>query len=228
MSTVLITGANRGVGLEMVKCYAARGDKVLACCRAPAAATALQAVTGDVAIIELQVTDGASVAALSAALEGTTIDILINNAGALGPDYADQTAYTMDFDGFAEVFAVNSIAPVRTMQALLPNLRASANAKVVNITSQMGAIGLDMTMGYAYCASKAALNKFMKLAAIELGKEGINVCLIHPGWVKTDMGGPDADITAQQSAEGIVKTVDKLSAKTNGSFWKWNGDVHMW
>ncbi|MEX2481445.1 MAG: SDR family oxidoreductase [Gammaproteobacteria bacterium] len=228
MATVLITGANRGVGLELVKQYAASGDRVLACCRNPAAANALKQVTGDVEIIELQVTEAASVAALAAKLDGQAIDILINNAGTLGPDYPDQTAYTMDFNGFAETLAVNTIAPVRMMQTLLPNLRASSDPKVVNITSQMGAIGLDMTMGFAYCSSKAALNKFMKLAAIELGKEGINVCLIHPGWVKTDMGGPQADITPVESAKGIANTIKKLNADTNGSFWQWDGDVHVW
>jgi NAD(P)-dependent dehydrogenase (short-subunit alcohol dehydrogenase family) len=228
MTTVLITGANRGVGLELVKHYAACGDKVLACCRNPDAAKALQQVSGDVELIELQVTDATSVAALAANLRGQTIDILINNAGTLGPDYPDQTAYTMDFEGFADTLAVNTIAPVRMMQALLPQLRSSSNPKVVNITSQMGAIGLDMTMGFAYCSSKAALNKFMKLAAIELGKEGIHVCLIHPGWVQTDMGGPQADITPAESAKGIAHTIDKLDASTNGSFWKWNGEAHVW
>lgn len=228
MSTVLITGANRGVGLELVKQYAASGDRVLACCRNPGAADALKQVSGDVEIIELEVSDAASVAALGAKLEGQAVDTLINNAGTLGPDYPDQTAYTMDFDGFAEVLAVNTIAPVRIMQTLLPNLRASSDPKVVNITSQMGAISLDMTLGFAYSSSKAALNKFMKLAAIELGKEGIHVCLIHPGWVQTDMGGPQADITPLESAKGIVGTISKLNADTNGSFWKWNGEVHEW
>ncbi|MGE0483089.1 MAG: SDR family oxidoreductase [Gammaproteobacteria bacterium] len=228
MSTVLITGANRGIGLELVKCYAARGDRVIACCRDPKSATALGAVSGDVTVHALTVNDAASVAALATALGDEAIDILVNNAGVLGPDYERQTAYEMDFDGWAEAFAVNTIAPVRVMHALLPNLRKSSNPKLVNITSQMGAISLDMTLGFGYSATKAALNKFMKLAAIELGKEGINSCLIHPGWVQTDMGGPQADITPAASAAGIVATVDKLDAGNNGSFWKWNGEVHDW
>ncbi|MCB1747692.1 MAG: SDR family oxidoreductase [Gammaproteobacteria bacterium] len=228
MSTVLITGANRGIGLELVKFYAARGDRVLACCRDPKSATALSKVGGDVTVHALTVNDAAAVAALAQALAGETIDILINNAGVLGPAYERQTAWEMDFDAWAEAFDVNAIAPVRVMHALLPNLRQSANPKLVNITSQMGAISLDMTMGFGYSATKAALNKFMKLAAIELGREGINSCLIHPGWVQTDMGGPQADITPAESAAGIVATVDKLDAASNGSFWKWNGEVHDW
>lgn len=228
MSTVLITGANRGIGLELVKAYAARGDAVLACCREPGAATALAAVAGKVTVLPLEVTDPASVSALAARLQGQAIDILINNAGVLGPDYADQTPYKMDFDVWAHTFAVNTMAPVRVMQALMPQMKLSARAKLVTITSQMGALSLDMTMGFAYSATKAALNKFMKLTAIELVKDGIDVCVIHPGWVQTDMGGPTADITPQESAAGIVKTIDGLNAGNTGSFWKWNGEVHGW
>ena len=228
MANVLITGANRGIGLEMVKLYAGRGDTVLACCRNPSAAEALNAVGGDVEVIEVQVSDGASVAGLASSIGDRPIDILINNAGMSGPSYDQQNALSMDFDGWAETFEVNTMAPVRVMQALMANLKASDAAKVVTITSQMGALSLDMPVAYAYCTSKAALNKFMKMAALELGKEGINVCVIHPGWVQTDMGGPNADITPQESAEGIVSTIDGLDADTNGSFWKWNGETHGW
>ena len=228
MSTVLITGANRGVGLELVKLYAQRGDTVLACCRNPEAAEALAAVDGDVEVIGVHVTDGDSVAAMAAELEGRAIDIVINNAGAVGPSYDKQTARVMDFDGWLENFEINTLAPVRVMQALLDNLKAGDDAKVVSITSQMGALSLDMPVAYSYCTSKAALNKFMKLAALDLGKDGINVCVIHPGFVQTDMGGPNAEISAQESAEGIVAVIDGLNAENNGSFWKWNGEVHGW
>jgi NAD(P)-dependent dehydrogenase (short-subunit alcohol dehydrogenase family) len=228
MSTVLITGANRGIGLELVKCYAARGDTVLACCRDPRAGSELAAIPGKVETFALDVADAASVAALADALGGRAIDTLINNAGMLGPEYARQTAYEMDFDGWRQAFEVNTMGPVRMLHALIGNLRASATPRLVTITSQMGALSLDMTLGFAYSATKAGLNKFMKLAAIELGKEGINVCVIHPGWVQTDMGGAEADITPQESARGIVETVDKLDASTNGSFWKWNGEPHEW
>ena len=228
MSTVLITGGNRGIGLELVKIYAGRGDTVLACCRNPGAATDLAEVAGTVEILETEVSDARSVAALAESLQSRAVDILINNAGIMGPAPAKQSVQEMDFEGWAETFAVNSMAPVRIMQALMANLRASSDAKLVTITSQMGALSLDMPMAYAYCASKAALNKFMKMAALELGKEGINVCVIHPGWVQTDMGGAAADITPQQSAAGIVKTIDGLNADNNGSFWKWDGETHDW
>ncbi|MEQ8663288.1 MAG: SDR family oxidoreductase [Gammaproteobacteria bacterium] len=228
MATVLITGANRGIGLELVKEYAVRGDTVIACCRDPQSATALAAVTGKVEVHALDVAAADSVAALAGALRARPIDILINNAGVLGPDYPQQTALEMDFDGWAQAFAVNTMGPVRVMHALIDNLRAGEQRRLVTITSQMGALSLDMTMGFGYSATKAALNKFMKLAAIELGKEGINVCVIHPGWVQTEMGGPQADITPAESAHGIVATIEKLNASTNGSFWKWNGETHDW
>lgn len=228
MSTVLITGANRGVGLELVKCYASRGDKVLACCRNPGSADALAAVAGDVQVIELHVSDGESVAGLARSLGGQPIDTLINNAGMMGPNPDQQNAFNMDFDGWLETFAINTLAPVRVMQALVENLKASQDAKAVSITSQMGALSLDMPMAYAYCTSKAALNKFMKMAALEFGKEGVNVCVIHPGWVQTDMGGASADIPPAESAAGIVKVIDGLNSENNGSFWKWDGEVHEW
>lgn len=228
MANVLITGANRGIGLEMVKLYADRGDTVLACCRNASDAEALNAVSGDVEVIEVQVSDGASVASLAGVLGDRAVDVLINNAGMYGPASEQQSAYAMDFEGWAETFEVNTMAPVRVMQALMSNLKASNSARVVTITSQMGALSLDMPVAYAYCTSKAALNKFMKMAALELSKEGINVCVIHPGWVQTDMGGPNADITPAESAEGIVSTIDGLNAETNGSFWKWDGEAHGW
>jgi NAD(P)-dependent dehydrogenase (short-subunit alcohol dehydrogenase family) len=230
VATVLITGANRGLGLELAKRYAALGERVLACCRDAAAAGDLQALAdnGDVRILEVQVSDAASVGNLASQLHGETIDTLINNAGTSGPNRNEQTAYRMDFAAWAKVFEVNTMAPVRMMQALLENLKASDNARLVSITSQLGALSLDLPFAYAYSTSKAALNKFMRLAAIDLKKDGISVGLIHPGWVKTQMGGSGADISPADSARGIVDVIAKLSLDNTGGFWKWNGEVHGW
>ncbi|MBQ76184.1 MAG: Short chain dehydrogenase [Gammaproteobacteria bacterium] len=230
MATVLVTGANKGIGLELVRLYAEQGNNVVACCRIPSEAEALSqlAQSNDIDVQQVHVGDGDSVAELVAHLGDKPIDILINNAGTAGPAFDQQTVSTMDFEGWLEAFNVNTMTPVRVMQALLGNLKSAENSKVVNITSQMGALSLDMTVGYAYCTSKAALNKFMRMAAIELGKEGVCVCVIHPGWVKTDMGGPGADISATESAEGIVTVIAGLDATNNGSFWKWNGEIHDW
>ncbi len=228
MATILITGTNKGVGLELTKIYAARGDTVYAACRDPAGASALAEVPGEVVILPLVVGDSGSVTAMAEQLAGVTIDIVINNAGMKGPEFEEQNTYAMDFDGWAETFNVNSMGPVRVMQALMPNLKQAETAKVVTITSQMGALSLDMPAAHAYCASKAAVNKFMRLASIDLKKDEVAVGLIHPGWVQTDMGGPRADLTPQESAEGIVAVVDQLSMDSTGGFWKWNGETHDW
>ena len=228
MTTLLITGTNKGVGLELTKIYAARGDTVYAACRNPAEAGELKAIEGDVNVIEAVVGDSASVTAMATALDGVAIDVVVNNAGMAGPSFDQQTTYEMDFEGWAETFNVNSMGPVRVMQALLPNLRLGNQAKVVPITSQMGALSLDMVAAHAYCASKAAINKFMRMASIDLKKEDIAVGLIHPGWVQTDMGGPRADLTPAESAAGVAAVTDQLSLSNTGGFWKWNGETHDW
>jgi NAD(P)-dependent dehydrogenase (short-subunit alcohol dehydrogenase family) len=230
MSNVLITGANRGIGLALTKIYAQRGDTVYACCRAPNKAEQLQSLskTHAVKIFELAVDEDKSVAALSSKLTDATIDTLINNAGIIGKSGERQTATSMNFSTWAEMFNVNSMGPVRVMQALLPQLKRSKQAKVMNMTSTLGAISQDNPIYYGYCASKAALNKFMRMAAIELKQEGIAIALVHPGWVQTDMGGAGASITPVASATGIVKVIDKLTLDNAGSFWQWDGELHDW
>jgi NAD(P)-dependent dehydrogenase (short-subunit alcohol dehydrogenase family) len=230
MATVLITGANRGIGLEMVRIYAGQGDRVIACCRNPEGADELNRLAGegDVRVQKVSVGEAESVAAMAADLEGRVIDVVINNAGMNGPAYENQTVSNMDFEGWAEAFNINTMAPVRVMQVLDDNLKLADNPKVVTITSQMGALDLDMTVAYAYCTSKAALNKFMRMAAIEKAKQGIAVCVIHPGWVRTDIGGQGADISPQESARGIIDVIGGLNADNTGSFWTWDGKTHAW
>jgi len=230
MATILITGANRGIGLSMTRIYAGRGDTVIACCRDPQGSDALNelAANGNIRVQKVSVGDAGSVSAMAEDLKGTAIDVLINNAGTGGPAQENQTVSNMDFEGWAETFNINTMAPVRVMQALNSNLKLAENPKVVTITSQMGALDLDMTVAYAYCTSKAALNKFMRMAAIERKEEGIAVCVIHPGWVKTDMGGAGADLSPEESAAGIINVIAGLNAENTGTFWKWNGEVHAW
>ncbi len=230
MGTVLITGANRGIGLEMVRIYAGQGDRVIACCRDPEGADALNqlAEEGDVRVQKVSVGEAESVAAMAKDLEGTAIDVLVNNAGMGGPAYENQTVSNMDFEGWAETFNINTMAPVRVMQALDSNLKLAENPKVVSVTSQMGALDLDMTVAYAYCTSKAALNKFMRMAAVELAGQGIAVCVIHPGWVRTEMGGPGAAISPEESAQGMINVIAGLNADNTGSFWTWDGETHAW
>jgi len=230
MSNVVITGSNRGIGLALAKLYAQRGDTVFACCRTPANAEELRALakTHAVTVVPLDVGDDRSAAALAGVLADTSVDTLINNAGVSGGPAEQQTAMRMNFAAWTEALNVNALGPARVMQALLPALKRSLNPKVMNITSQLGAISLDMAFSLAYCASKAALNKFMRLAAIELKPQGIAIGLIHPGWVQTDMGGPSAHIAPADSAAGIAKVIDQLALRNSGGFWKWNGSRHEW
>ncbi len=230
MSTVVITGSNRGIGLALANLYAHRGDTVFACCRTPSKATELQALAKahSVTVVPLDVGDDESVAALAKLLANAPVDALINNAGVSGGPSEQQTATNMNFAAWAETFNVNTLGPVRVLQALLPALKRSRSAKVMSVTSQLGAISLDMAFALGYAASKAALNKFMRLAASQLKPQGVAVGVIHSGWVKTDMGGPGASITPSESAAGIAKVIDQLSPQNTGGFWNWNGSRHEW
>jgi NAD(P)-dependent dehydrogenase (short-subunit alcohol dehydrogenase family) len=230
MSNVVITGANRGIGFALAGLYAARGAKVFACCRAPSEAKDLATLARlhVLTVLPVDVSDDASVAALGAALGATPVDVLINNAGVSGGPLEQQTATRMDFATWADTFNVNSIGPVRVLHALLPALKRAQKPKVMSITSQLGAISLDLALAYGYSASKAALNKFMRLAAPDLARDGIASGVIHPGWVQTDMGGPGAQITPAESAAGIAQVIDQLSIENSGGFWKWNGGRHDW
>jgi NAD(P)-dependent dehydrogenase (short-subunit alcohol dehydrogenase family) len=230
---ILITGANRGIGLALTRIYAERGDTVFACCRTPNRADQLQALAKmhSVNVLELDVGDSGSVATLAKSLSNP-IDILINNAGIIGQPVANQTATSMDFALWAEILNINTMGPVRVMQALLPQLKRSAQtnamAKVMNITSDLGALSHDDPIYLGYSASKAALNKFMRLAALELKRDGIAIGVIHPGWVQTDMGGSNAPVSPVASANGIVNVIDQLSLSNAGNFWQWDGKLHAW
>ena len=229
MSNVLITGANRGIGLELARQYVEAGHHVLACCRNPDQADALNELAGEnLTVLKLVPQDGESVQALVEQLGNTGVDILINNAGTPGPAPDQQTALNMDFDGWLETFNVNTLAPLRVLQALHPILQKSSDAKAITITSQMGALDLNWPTMYAYCSSKAAVNKIMRMISLELAKENIAVGLIHPGWVQTDMGGAQADITAAESAAGIIAVIDGINLENTGCFMKWNGEPHNW
>jgi NAD(P)-dependent dehydrogenase (short-subunit alcohol dehydrogenase family) len=231
VESVLITGANRGIGLELSKRYAAAGNRVFACCREPARAAELSTLAKtreDLTIHRVHVADGESVAALAKQIGAAPIDILINNAGMSGPAGQRQSVLDMDFAGWAETFAVNTMAPLRMLQVFRKNLAAAAHPRAITITSQMGALAVNMNVMYAYCSSKAAVNKVMKMAAAELANDGIAVCLIHPGWVRTDMGGAGADISAAESAEGIMAVIADTTVTKTGRFRKWNGEEHPW
>jgi NAD(P)-dependent dehydrogenase (short-subunit alcohol dehydrogenase family) len=223
MPTVFITGANRGIGFELSRIYAAAGWRVLVGVRDPAAARKL---LPPIEITALNVAYNASVAALKAKFAADTIDVLINNAGVITPDA--QSTFNMDFDGFLDTLNINTLGPLRVTQALLPALQRAKAAKIITITSKMGSLSYASSDHIAYRASKAAVNKVMQCVATDLKPKGIAVAVVHPGWVRTDMGGSNADIDVGTSAKGIVSVINNLSLATTGQFWNYDGSAIQW
>ena len=226
MSTVCITGASRGIGRQLANLYLERGDTVYASARKLDDLDALVAAHGARIIpVPLDVTDGEGVDALAHVVDGP-LDLLINNAGVIGP--MGENALTMDFPAFARTLQINTLAPLRIVHALLPALRRADGARIVTVSSQMGMMAYQKSDRIAYRASKAAVNKVMQGLATDLAPEGIAVMVVHPGWVRTDMGGQGADISVEESARGLVQVIGELSLATTGSFKAWDGQNMQW
>ena len=225
MTTVLISGANRGIGLELARRYAADGAQVIAGVRDQASAHDLKALKG-VEVEQLDVADDASVRAFHAKVGDQAIDILIANAGVYGGDR--QKLGDIDFDAWMTTFSINSLGPVRLAQAFLPNLKAGADKKLVAITSTLGSTSTHSGDIFAYRASKAALNNAWAGLAAALKRDGI-VCLpLHPGWVQTDMGGKSAQISVQQSVEGLHEQIAQAGAERSGHVYAYDGRALPW
>ena len=227
MESILITGANRGIGFELTRLLIEDGRRVIATCRDPESASDLNALNAsNLHIHQLEVTSTKSIEALKRALSGVQIDVLINNAGEMGSKR--QRIDDMNIDAWRHTFDVNTIAPFQVSMALLDNLKLSLRPRIISVSSQMGALSRISSGAFAYQSSKAALNKVMQVMAKDLQSENILVCLMHPGWVQTDMGGPSADISVNESAAGMISFFDNLTSEQSGRFWKWNGEEHAW
>jgi NAD(P)-dependent dehydrogenase (short-subunit alcohol dehydrogenase family) len=223
MPTILITGASRGIGLESARQYAADGWKVLGCCRQPDAATALAAIDG-VSVHALDVTDFAAVDTLAGIID-EPIDVLMNNAGQ---SPRPQLGFgNMDYTAWSDLFTVNTLAPFKMAEAFQGHVGRSSRKLIVNVSSIMESIA-DTGAGHvAYRSTKAALNMVTKTLSGDLA-EGFVVFSIHPGWVRTDMGGPSAAISPQESAAGMKAVVERASAESNGRFFNWTGEDIQW
>lgn len=209
---VVITGGSRGIGRHMAEMALDCGWRVTVTTRdGNAPEGAAQAV--------IDVTDHAALTDFAAAIG--PVDILINNAGIIGP--ARQSTLDMDFGGFAQTLAVNTLAPLAVAQALLPNLRTALGARILSLSSQMAWMGYAKSDRIAYRASKAALNKVMQGLATDLFPEGISVALVDPGWVRTDMGGPEADLDPGTVAAGILTLAERLTLHDTGRFFRYDG-----
>ncbi len=228
MENVLITGANRGIGLELSRRFLDAGKRVIATCREPDEAIELSnlAESFELLVFQLEVTDAESVSRLRAELESETLDVLINNAGIMGGDR--QSMDDMDYSAWLEAFEVNTLAPFRLITTLRDNLRRAANPRAVTLSSQMGSLNRKSKGSHAYRSSKAAINKVMQVLSMELEADGIVACPVHPGWVRTDMGGSNADISAEESAEGLFKLIDNMTMEHTGRFWTWEAKEHPW
>lgn len=243
MITVLITGANRGVGLALVRQYAADGAEVIACCRNPASADALKdlATSSDhrIRVMALDVVDDASVTSLKRALGDEPIDILIHNAGINGTP-KDQSAARIDAENWINTMRVNALGPMLISQALAENLRRGSEKKLVAISSvfgsntkDYGAVVATGTNRYAYRASKAALNNGMRGLARDWANDGIVVCILDPGWVRTDMAGEAAiasptSISPDESARGIKQRISETGVEGSGVFQRFWGEPIPW
>lgn len=235
-STVLITGANRGLGLEFASQYLADDWRVIATCRDPAEATALQDLQANyngLQIEALDVADFAAIDALAAELGGRPIDVLINNAGLFGPKRQPdndlrQSFGHIDYDICADVLRVNALAPLKLAEALLGNVAASEQKKIVTISSRLGSITETDTGLYAYRTSKAAVNMAMATLANDVRDMGVTVITFSPGWVKTDMGGPDANLEAAESIAALRGLIESCPPQRSGEFLDHTGEVIPW
>ena len=230
MATILITGTNRGIGLEFTRQFLARGDRVIATCRDIDGADQLKQLGSSHDGLEIRQLDVASLESMEGfvqQLADTPIDIFINNAGVYGPP--NVKFGEVDGQVWASVLQVNSIAPLILSQLLMPNLRQGRDKKMLYLTSKMGSIDDNSGGGsYIYRSSKTALNSVVKSLAIDLAGEGFSAAVLHPGWVLTDMGGPNALIDAKTSVTGMIKVVDDLDPQSSGSFFNYNGSIIPW
>jgi len=226
--TILITGANRGIGLEFTKQYAADGWQVLSCCRKPQSASELQALANqyqNIQIYTLDVADFAQIDALALELNSQKIDVLLNNAGV----YPSGSSADLDDAVWALSFKINSMAPLKMAQAFVAHIAASELKKIATLSSKMGSLE-DNTSGgsYIYRSSKTAVNMVMKSLALDVKELGMSVLTLHPGWVQTDMGGPNGLINTTTSVKGMVKVIENLSLANTGKFIAYDGKEIAW
>lgn len=224
MSTIVITGAGRGIGRELARLALAGGHAVYGSVRSQTDAARLRLDFGEaVTPLVFDVTDRAAIDRAAAAI-ACPVDILINNAGIIGPPPERQSPLAMDFDGFAETLAINTMAPLAVSQAFLPAIRRSEHGRILTISSQMSFMGYRKPDQIAYRASKAAVNKVMQGLATALEPENIAVALVDPGWVRTDMGGADADLDPTEVGSGILTLAETLTMSQTGRFFRWSGE----
>jgi NAD(P)-dependent dehydrogenase (short-subunit alcohol dehydrogenase family) len=231
MSTVLVTGANRGLGLGFCRQFASTGWRVIACCRNPEAADELAELKRQyqqLQIFPLDVENFSEIDTLSAHLSHETIDVLINNAGVYG-DNKGQGFGQLDYQAWQRTLTINTMAPVKMAEAFFPQIKSSEKKLIVAISSLMGSIADNSSGGSLfYRSSKAALNAAMKTLAIDLSPTEVGVLIFHPGWVRTDMGGPNGLIGVDESVSGMIQLINDFRLEISGDFVKYEGMPMPW
>jgi NAD(P)-dependent dehydrogenase (short-subunit alcohol dehydrogenase family) len=232
MRNLFITGANRGIGLELTRRSLERGDRVFAACRSPENAAQLNYLqerhSDRLLVLPLDVTSGLAITSAVATVQGLSdhLDILFNNAGVAGDE---SSLGRVEASELLDTYATNAVAPLMIAQACLPLLRRGKRPVIANITSRMGSIADNGSGGYyGYRASKAALNMLNASLALDLADQGIIAVVLHPGWVRTDMGGAGATLSVEQSVEGLLVVVDGLGPEDSGRFLSWEGEEIPW
>jgi len=235
MPSVLITGANRGLGLEFATQYLSDGWRVHAACRQPQSAAKLQRLAKGLAkdkvdrieILAMDVTDPDSIARAAAGMGDDPIDVLINGAGIMGEP--DQKVGNVDYLAWSRILEVNTMGPLRVVEAFIDHLARSERKLVVTITSGMGSLSDNTSGGWiAYRSSKAAVNMVMRSAAIELAPRGISCVLVNPGWVRTDMGGATAPLSPTESVAALRQLIGRLGPAESGKFFHYDGREFPW
>ncbi len=228
--TILITGANRGIGLELARVFAGNGWRVLACCRHPEDADALKQLADhhrQLAVYALDVNDPQAIARLASGLKTEPIDILFNNAGIFGPE--NQAFGDTDPEKWLQVMRTNVVAPLKMIEAFVDQVAASRRRIVASMGSMMGSIGDNSSGGYyIYRSSKAAVHMVMKSLAVDLRERGIVSVVFHPGWVRTDMGGPQAPTMPAESAAGLYRVLTGLTPDDTGRLLTYEGESLPW
>ncbi len=231
MPSALITGANRGLGLEFARQYLADGWQVYAACRDPNSASELRRLADasghKLRMLVLDVTDHVSVKAAAAELDGQAIDLLLNNAGVMG--VWGQTIGNIDYEAWAKVLDANSMGPMRVSEAFVDNVARSERKLIVTLTSGMGSLA-DNTSGgsIAYRSSKAAVNMVMRSLAIDLAPRCITCVIVNPGWVQTDMGGAHAPLAPAESVTALRRLIETLGTEQSGKFFNYDGREYAW
>lgn len=227
--TTFIIGASRGIGLELAKQYAAAGEAVIAGARNPDTAEPLQALAQSESLIEVEqidLSDFPSIDACAERLSGQALHNVIVCAGETGG--AKQGIDDVDIEAWHRTLDTNTIGPLLTARAFKPHMEAAGEAKLMLLTSQLAASTWPFGGMLIYSTTKAAMSKVGQILALDWKEAPISVGLMHPGWVQTDMGGPKADITAEESAAGIRDVINGMTKSDSGKFYKWNGDIHPW